>query len=129
VVEDTQSNTTYRLTGAEMVRPSRGGTLTARIPFVHRVVGAAFVASLLLVPPTAGVRWDDTLQRGLGTHSNLAGAELTFERSPLEQLAHTAVERMTPERRALYEAIMSIRDGFGSPVDVNRLLREIRENA
>jgi hypothetical protein len=36
---------------------------------------------------------------------------------------------MSPERRSLYQQIQAIREGFGGTVDVNTLVREIRENA
>jgi hypothetical protein len=36
---------------------------------------------------------------------------------------------MTPENRALYEAILRMRDSFGPPIDVNAILREVREDA
>ena len=36
---------------------------------------------------------------------------------------------MSPEQQSLYKEIKAIRDGFGSTVDVNALVREIRENA
>jgi hypothetical protein len=36
---------------------------------------------------------------------------------------------MSPERQSLYKQIQAIREGFGETVDVNALVREIRENA
>ena len=36
---------------------------------------------------------------------------------------------MTPEHLALFREILGIRDSFGEPVDVNTLLRELREDA
>lgn len=46
----------------------------------------------------------------------------------LRVLADTAAARMTPERRTLYERIGRIHDTFGEPVDVNELVREMRED-
>jgi hypothetical protein len=46
----------------------------------------------------------------------------------LRELADTAEMRMTPKQRALYEEIVEICDTFGEPMDVNSLLREIRED-
>jgi hypothetical protein len=36
---------------------------------------------------------------------------------------------MSPESQSLYKEIQAIREGFGGTVDVNALVREIRENA
>jgi hypothetical protein len=36
---------------------------------------------------------------------------------------------MTPEQRALYDEILRISRRFGEPIDVNALLREVREDA
>jgi len=47
--------------------------------------------------------------------------------SELSDLAETALERMTPEQRQLYEDIVTIRDSFGSVVDVNALVRAVRK--
>jgi len=49
-------------------------------------------------------------------------------RASLAVLAETATARMGPELRSLYEEIAAIRDTFGEPVDVNELVREIREH-
>lgn len=47
----------------------------------------------------------------------------------LREMADDAVNRMTPGDLALYEAIGLLRDGFGAPVDVNSLVREVKEDA
>ena len=47
----------------------------------------------------------------------------------LRDLAKTAVKRMTPKQRALYEDILRIRNSFHEPVDVNALVREVRGGA
>jgi hypothetical protein len=52
-----------------------------------------------------------------------------FSGASLRALADTALARMDRERRALFEEIASIRADFGEPVDVNALVREIREDA
>jgi len=50
-----------------------------------------------------------------------------MSRKRLAQLAKEAVRRMTPEQRALHDEILRISKKFGRPIDVNALLREVRE--
>jgi len=77
----------------------------------------------LLTPPTANLRWE---QIPLGNMVDLSSVR--SRRSRLEDLAATAVRRMNPEQRALYEDILRIRSSFTEPFDVNALLREVRED-
>ena len=50
-------------------------------------------------------------------------------RKTLAQAARDAVRRMTPEQRALHDEILRISKHFGKPIDVNRLLRQVRKES
>ena len=78
----------------------------------------------MLSPPTADVRWGDVPCINVADGSSVLGSQ----RLDLRDLAATATGRMSPEQRALYDEILSIRDGFGEPVDVNALVRDFRED-
>lgn len=88
------------------------------------VAGGILAGNLLLTPPTANLRWEQTPQDNMLDLSSVQSSR----RSRLEDLAATAVSRMSPEQRALYEDILAIRNSSPEPVDVIGLLRELRED-
>jgi len=93
------------------------------------VAEATLGASLCLAVATGDVQWPEAVPRNLAPRSTVLTGELRPGRRSLRELAETAVARMTPEQRALYDGILRISRRFGEPIDVNALLREVREDA
>ncbi|MBE3123577.1 MAG: hypothetical protein IMZ65_02105 [Planctomycetes bacterium] len=93
-------------------------------PIRTLMAGGIVVGSLFLTRPTADLQCEQTPQGNMLDLSSVQNSR----RSRLEDLAATAVRRMNPEQRALYEDILAIRNSFPEPVDVIGLLRELRED-
>lgn len=91
-------------------------------------VRAVLGMGLLLSPVTGNVSLTGVPDQGLVQRSSVLSRHGVCAGKSLRELADTAEMRMTPEQRALYEEIVEICDTFGEPVDVNSLLREIRED-
>lgn len=109
---------------------ARQEQVSPMLPRVRRFVsGAAIGAAFILPAATGDVRWSELPGRGLTQPSSVMGIGSFFSGASLRALADTALARMDRERRALFEEIASIRADFGEPVDVNALVREIREDA
>lgn len=103
--------------------PSRG----PRMP--RWVAETTLGASLWLAVATGNVQWAEAPPRSLAPRSTVLAGELRPGRRSLRELAEDAVARMTPEQRALHDEILRISRRFGEPIDVNALLREVREDA
>jgi len=103
----------------------------SRAPSITRLVAEATLgAGLWLAVATGNVQWpDEAVPRSLAPRSTGLTAELRPGGRSLRELAEDAVARMTPEQRALYDEILRISRRFGEPIDVNALLREVREDA
>ena len=58
-----------------------------------------------------------------------AGNGVRFRPPGIRSRAGGAERRMTPARRALFRRILSHREAFGEPMDVNALIRGTRDDA
>jgi hypothetical protein len=109
---------------------SRGEeTLCAGRGLRRLIAGTALGAGLWLIQPTGAVEWTDLPARGIADAASRPVTEPAEPRRTLAELAETALARMSPEARALYEEIAAFAAGFGEPVDVIAILREVREDA
>ncbi|MBM4017632.1 MAG: hypothetical protein FJ288_04760 [Planctomycetes bacterium] len=88
--------------------------------------GTLLAAGLCLSATTGGVRWQQSPINRLVEPSSVVGARPARASPDLGELARTALARMSPEQRALYDDILAFRDRAGEPIDINALLREIR---
>jgi len=109
--------------------PPRALGRAAPTRLARLLAGPALSASLLLSPATGNVSAPEVPDCGLVQRSSVLGAAAAPGSPSLAELADTAEGRMTPEHLALFREILGIRDSFGEPVDVNTLLRELREDA
>ena len=131
MVENTFSDKTLQV---RSLAPSNGSSVGSLAPTPARaaprfVLGTVLAAGVFLSPATADVRWSAPPVGGIAGHASVAGSSTRPPCCSLRELADTAFSRMSPERQALYKQIQAMREGFGDTVDVNALLREIRENA
>jgi len=102
----------------------------SRGPRITRLVAEATLgAGLWLAAATGNVQWPEAVPRSLAPRSTVLTGEPRPGRRSLRELAEDAVARMTPEQRALHDEILDISRRFGEPIDVNALLREVREDA
>ncbi len=112
-----------------------GGSAEPRLPFDgHRrarqmLLGAAIGTGLVLAPPTGNVQWAEPVRLLPVERSSPVAGHQPSPEQPLARRAREALARMSSDRKALYEEVLAIRDGFGAPVDVNVLVREMREDA
>lgn len=131
MVERTFSDTTLKLSA---LAPNKCSSVRDLVPADPRaaprfILGTVLAAGLFLSPATGDVRWSGQPAGGMGERSSVVGTSMPPRCCSLASLADTALSRMSPEQQSLYKEIKAIRDGFGSTVDVNALVREIRENA
>ena len=112
-----------------------GGSAEPHLPFDgHRrarqiLLGTAIGAGLMLSPATGNVQWAELVRLlPVERSSPVAGHQPSPEQR-LARRAREALARMSSDQKALYEEVLAIRDGFGAPVDVNVLVREMREDA
>jgi len=131
VVERTFSDTTLKLSARASDNCSFVRDLAPAGPRAapRLILGTVLAAGLLLSPATGNVRWSGQPAGGIGERSSVVGTSMPPRCCSLASLADTAFSRMSPERQALYRQIQAIREGFGGTVDVNALVREIRDNA
>lgn len=93
------------------------------------LLGTAIGAGLILSPATGDVHGAEPGRLiAVGQSSDMAAHQPSPEHR-LAARARAALARMSPDQKALYEEVLAIRDGFGAPVDVNVLVREMREDA
>jgi hypothetical protein len=131
VIENTFSNTALRLWD---IAPKDGSSVGDSVRIRTRAVprfclGTVLAAGVFLSPATGDVQWPAPPVGGIAGRASVVGTSMCPPCCSLAGLADTAFARMSSERQSLYKQIQAIREGFGGTVDVNALVREMRENA
>lgn len=114
--------------------PSNGSSVGSPAPTPARaaprfILGTVLAGGIFLSPATGDVRWSAPPVGGIAGLASVAGSSVRPPCCSLASLADTAFARMSPERKSLYKQMQAIREEFGGTVDVNALVRKIRENA
>ena len=131
MVENTFSDKTLEV---RSLAPSNGSSVGSPATTPARaaprfILGTVMAAGVFLSPATGDVRWSAPPVGGIAGLASVVGSSVRQPCCSLAGLADTAFARMSPESQSLYKEIQAIREGFGGTVDVNALVREIRENA
>jgi len=131
VIESTFSDKTLQV---RSLAPSNGSSVGGLAHTPARaaprfILGTVLAAGVFLSPATGDVRWSTPPVGGVAGHASVVASSTRPPCCSLRELADTAFARMSREQQSLYKQIQAIRERFGGTVDVNALVREIRENA